>query len=276
MGLLIVLAGATLMALLGAMDDIRGLEPRTRFGSGLLISGTTAACALFTAGYTGPMTILGVLLLTLWLAGSSNAMNMLDGLDGLAAGVTAIAAAAIGTIALLAHNHTCVVLAFSLAGACAGFLRYNFRPASTFMGDVGSLFLGFTLASLVLLLLRGVGESRSIASVVVAAMLATGVPIGDMVLAMVRRFLNHKPLFQGDRSHSYDQLRDRFGFSVVKTVLICYLAGLLLGAVAVGISLQSPWSAVAATLIVIMALAAILIRGGFLYIPPTDSSRSAY
>jgi UDP-GlcNAc:undecaprenyl-phosphate GlcNAc-1-phosphate transferase len=206
-----------------------------------------------------------VLALTFWLAGAANALNMLDGLDGLAAGVSAIAALGLGAVALGAGNVAAAVLAFAVAGACLGFLPYNFRPAKTFMGDMGSLFLGFMLASSLLLLIRGAGEDTS-PSVFVAAVLAMALPVGDMLLAMIRRYMNHKPIFRGDRSHFYDQLRDRFHLSVVHAVLICYLVGVLMAVLAWAVA-QLPVVHAALVVVGCLLVSAIgLVRAGFVRI----------
>jgi len=258
-GLFPVLVGATLMALIGAVDDVAGLSPKMRLAAGGIVTvGTAAAVA---HGIGAPMWTQAVLVVafTLWLLGGANALNMLDGLDGLAAGVSAIGAVSIGVVALRAGGSGGAVLMFGLAGACLGFLRYNFRPASTFMGDVGSLFLGFTLAAAVLLLAR---EARLPA--VLGAMVALGVPVGDMLLAMGRRALNGKPLFQGDRSHCYDQLRDRFGCGVVKTVVTMYALAGAFGLLGIGVSLLGPRPALLATAAVVVVTVAAVLAGGFL------------
>jgi UDP-GlcNAc:undecaprenyl-phosphate GlcNAc-1-phosphate transferase len=200
---------------------------------------------------------------TLWVLGCANAMNMLDGLDGLAAGVSAIAAVGVGIVALRADNVACTMVSFALTGACVGFLRYNFRPASTFMGDVGSLFLGFALASSVLLLSKGVPGQPVLPSVL-GAMVALGVPVGDMLLAMGRRLVNHRPMFQGDRSHFYDQLRDRFGFGVVKTVVTLYAVAAAFCVLGFGISLLVWPQALTATAVIVSVAVAAVLRGGFL------------
>lgn len=253
------LTGATLMALMGAIDDIRGLTPKVRLAAGGIV--TVGASVVLMGALTVPLWGQAALVVacTLWLLGGANALNMLDGLDGLAAGVSAISAACIGFIALHAGATACAALMLSLAGACLGFLRYNFRPARTFMGDVGSLFLGFALTVAVVLLSR-----EASLPAVIGAMLALGVPVGDMLLAMGRRAINHKPLFQGDRSHSYDQLRDRFGFGVVKTVVIMYVVAALFGILGIGVSLLEPGLAlVAAVGVVVLSVGAVL-AGGFL------------
>jgi UDP-GlcNAc:undecaprenyl-phosphate GlcNAc-1-phosphate transferase len=114
-----------------------------------------------------------------------------------------------------------VTIAAALLGSCLGFLRYNFNPASIFMGDSGSLLLGFNSAVLMILL----GEKHR-ANLFIGAVMVFAFPIMDAALAIIRRWLNGRPLFRGDRSHLYDQLRDR-GWSVRQTVKVCYALGLI-------------------------------------------------
>jgi UDP-GlcNAc:undecaprenyl-phosphate/decaprenyl-phosphate GlcNAc-1-phosphate transferase len=263
-GLGVVLAGATLMALIGAVDDATGVSPRVRLGLGLAIAAGTAVGIVGISHGFGITQILLVCAFVLWLLGSANATNMLDGLDGLAAGVAGIAAVGIAVVAIAAGNLTCAIMSLSLAGASLGFLAYNFKPARTFMGDVGSLFLGFMLASSVLLLFRGTQDISGL-PYILGAMVALGMPIGDMLLAIVRRLLNHKPIFQGDRSHFYDQLRDRFGFGVVKTVLTCYILAAVFFALAT-LTASFDWlHALVSTIVVIVVAALATLAGGFLH-----------
>lgn len=262
-GLGVVLAGATLMALIGAVDDAAGVSPKARLRLGLIIAACTAAGAVGLNRGFGVSEFLLVCAFVLWLLGSANATNMLDGLDGLAAGVAGIAAVGIAIVALAAGNLTCAVMSFSLAGACSGFLAYNFRPARTFMGDGGSLFLGFVLASSVLLLFRGREDGRNL-PFILGAMIALGMPIGDMLLAITRRLLNHKPIFQGDRSHFYDQLSDRFGFGIVNAVLTCYLLAAVFAALAVFTASLNWVQALVGTIIIIVLALLATLAGGFL------------
>jgi len=259
--LLPVIGGSTLMWLLGALEDAVGIAARVRFGVGMLLA--AAAAVAVVSGVHGGIEVIVICMAALWLLGCANAMNMLDGLDGLAAGVSAIAAAGIGVVALLAGNVGCAVLTFALSGACLGFLRCNFRPACTFMGDGGSLFLGFTLAASVCMLSHGAPGKPAI-PLVLGTIIALSVPVGDMLLAMLRRLLNHTSPFEGDRSHCYDQLRDRFGFSVVKAVLTMYAVAAVFALLGVGISRLTPGQAWIAAVGVVVLAAGGLLSGGFL------------
>jgi UDP-GlcNAc:undecaprenyl-phosphate/decaprenyl-phosphate GlcNAc-1-phosphate transferase len=255
----LVLAGATVLAVLGAVDDAVAISARARFGLGLVVAlGTSVAVLYPTNPGVGGLALAFVA--ALWLLGCAHAMNMLDGLDGLAAGVAAIVALGIAAVAWLAGSPTCALLNLGLAGACLGFLRYNFHPASTFMGDVGSLFLGFSLASSVLLL--GIGHPRLPA--LLGVVLAVTAPVGDMLLAILRRLINHRPIFDGDRGHFYDQLRDRFGFGAVKTVLTVYALSLAFVVLGLCVSLLPWWQALLAAILVVAVAVAAAITGGFI------------
>jgi UDP-GlcNAc:undecaprenyl-phosphate GlcNAc-1-phosphate transferase len=159
----------------------------------------------------------------------SNAVNLIDGLDGLAAGVTAIAAATFFALAAVGTQLTAAALSAALIGACLGFLRYNFHPASIFMGDSGALFLGFALATISLL-----GVMKSVAAIALAVpLLIIGVPIFDTASAIVRRVRHKRPIQEADRGHIHHRLLGR-GFDQRQTVLTIYAwsAALAVGAFA--------------------------------------------
>ncbi len=171
--------------------------------------------------YSVPLTIVIVV-------AACNATNLIDGLDGLCSGVLGIISA--GFVILAVHLRVVypasplgddrVVLAMGMLGAALGFLPYNVNPAKIFMGDAGSMLLGFNAAVLLLMF----GEQR-IVRWMIGATIIFGLPVADMLLAMVRRWRNGKPIMIGDRSHYYDQLRDR-GLSIRRVAAISYLLAL--------------------------------------------------
>ncbi|MCG8407953.1 MAG: undecaprenyl/decaprenyl-phosphate alpha-N-acetylglucosaminyl 1-phosphate transferase [Phycisphaerales bacterium] len=228
--------------LTGLLDDIRHLSPVLR----LFIQVAVAGCLLF-AGVgravatallepcreglpefmLGPTTEIGLsaAFCAAVLAGATNATNLIDGLDGLCAGVLAIASLGfwvayitVDTVFSFGAEHEILIIVLPLGtlGACLAFLRFNFNPASMFMGDSGSLLLGFNVAVFIVLFAEHASWRGLLAGLTIF-----GFPIYDTALALGRRGLNKKPLFVGDRSHFYDQIRDR-GLSVRQTVLICY------------------------------------------------------
>jgi UDP-GlcNAc:undecaprenyl-phosphate GlcNAc-1-phosphate transferase len=170
----------------------------------------------------------------LWIAFMTNAMNWLDGLDGLAGGISSIAAF---TLALVAANNAqtlaIVVPVAALAGSTLGFLRYNFPPASIFMGDTGAMFLGYMLASLSV-----IGAVKGPAAVVlVVPLLVLGLPLYDSASTMFNRLRQGRPIYHADRGHLHHRLRDS-GLSVRETVLFMYAISGLLCVIALGVWLR--------------------------------------
>ncbi len=229
-----VSCGATLVFLIGLADDIFPLHPLIKFGvqavaaclayrGGTCISSLQLpGAAVLDLGWFGlPVTIFWFLLIT-------NAFNLIDGLDGLAAGVCFFASLVLLILSVMGGRYLVATGLAALVGTCLGFLRYNFNPASIFMGDSGSYFLGFMLASLSIL-----GSIKSQATVaVLIPVIALGLPLVDTVLAPVRRFFMGRQLFQPDKSHIHHKLL-RLGFSQRGAVLLLYGANILLGLFAI-------------------------------------------
>ena len=196
-----VLAGAALLAMIGLLDDIRGLSPLLRLGFEAY-----AAVALWQVGVGAGIfdTAWADLALTvLWVVAVTNAVNFIDNMDGLASGVTAMSA--LGIFAISAGNGDVLVssLALALAGASLGFLRYNLPPARIYLGDAGSLMLGFLLAALILKLDLPVGPA---APRVLATVLLAAVPLFDLMLVVVSRTRARRPFWVGGRDHTSHRL----------------------------------------------------------------------
>lgn len=227
--LVTLLGSATGIFLLGLTDDLKVLPARWKFLAELL--GAAILCLagvrIDSIGLGGDSRIvlgwLGWPVTILWIVGITNAVNMSDGLDGLAAGLSAIAC---GVIAIFATNSGQVVMALlmlALLGSLSGFLFFNFHPARVFMGDCGSLFLGFTLAAASVLC-----ASKTAALVG----LALGIPIFDTLLSMLRRFLERRSLFAADRGHFHHRMLE-LGFNQRRAVLAIY--AVTLSAVGLGL-----------------------------------------
>jgi len=250
-----IILGALLITVVGLIDDVYGVSPRVKVGGQLIAAamlagdtvGTNLARGLFISmgdswGFD-PMQIpmfdqitywLGALLVVVFVVGGCNAANLLDGLDGLAGGVTAIVAAGLTFIAValamgLYANHGAyslindpirVVTCLALLGAVLGFLPYNFHPANIFMGDTGSMLLGFLCVSTIMLFAER-GDSR----LVMAALIVFAVPIIDTSMAIIRRKSKGQPIFSPDNYHLHHQLT-RAGFSVRQSVVMLYLMAL--------------------------------------------------
>lgn len=242
-----ILSGALIMVVLGVFDDKYALGAKFK----LMIQIIAAAIPVI-AGVRIERIILPFLksggiefgwlaypITILWIVALTNAVNLIDGLDGLAAGVSAIASFSMFLIALMQGNYVIAVMSAALVGACCGFLPYNFSPASIFMGDTGSTFLGFVMASLSVL---GLFKIHAIISFAVP-FIAFGIPIFDTSFAIFRRIKEHRPIMSPDRGHLHHRLVD-MGFSHKQAVLIIYAICIVLGAVAV-LSFKSKLLAIA-------------------------------
>lgn len=234
----IVYLGAIAMVAVGAYDDTRGLG----FKPKLLVE-CVVAFALIHAGYridvsglvgTDPSTAMlySFPLTVLWIVGVINAVNLIDGVDGLAAGISAIAFASLAVVFGLAGNLPAVLVAVVVIGALTGFLMYNFNPASIFMGDSGSLFLGYGLA---VFALSGQSLADSRLAPLVPA-IALGLPLLDTALSMARRVAERKAIFAPDCDHIHHRMVARF--PVRRAVVTLYGVAALFGAAAVAVSVS--------------------------------------
>jgi UDP-GlcNAc:undecaprenyl-phosphate GlcNAc-1-phosphate transferase len=219
------------LALVGLVDDVRGgLSPWLRLA---LEAG--AGLAVWAMGYAAHLSglprALDAVVTVLWVAGVTNAFNLLDNMDGLSAGVSVIAALSIFGVACLQHRYLVAALAVALAGCAAGFLRSNFHPARIYMGDAGSLFLGFTI-SVLLLTLRANAPTRVGVAVILAI---AGVALFDTTLVMVSRVTHRRNPFTGGQDHTSHRLV-YLGLSVRKAVALTYLVGAALGGVAIAMT----------------------------------------
>jgi UDP-GlcNAc:undecaprenyl-phosphate GlcNAc-1-phosphate transferase len=251
-------AGGLAIAALGVYDDLRGANARIKF----LVQFAVAAF-IYWIGFRvdhianpfGPELHLGWLGLpftVLWIAGVVNAMNLIDGLDGLAGGVALIAIAPTFVISSINGAALMVLFTAALAGAVLGFLFYNFNPASIFMGDTGSMFLGFVLATTAI----QTNHKSSTAVAIVVPIIALGVPIIDTLLAMARRAARGVPMFSADRGHIHHRLL-AIGLSHRQTVLVLHGASIVLGVVALVLSFSSSSQAT----LVLLALSAVAYLG---------------
>ncbi len=256
--------GAGLIVVLGLVDDVRGL------GAWPKLAWQVGVASLMYAAFDyriellgnpmGPPFELGLLaypVTVLWFVAIINAINLIDGLDGLAGGVALIASCTLFVVCLLQPVELTAYASIALAGAVLGFLLYNFNPASIFMGDSGSLFLGFALAATSL---QGSVKSRAVVAILVPV-IALGVPFMDTLLAVVRRVLAGRSLFAADKGHVHHRLL-ALGFSHRRTVLMLYSACLLCALVALALVLaNSRQAAVLLTLYLLVAALAVRALG---------------
>ncbi|MCW5890267.1 MAG: undecaprenyl/decaprenyl-phosphate alpha-N-acetylglucosaminyl 1-phosphate transferase [bacterium] len=260
-----LLAGALVMVAAGALDDVRGTAPATKLVAQIVAAALAVAGGHWIAGVTNPFTGayvalggVGALLAVVWIVAITNAFNLIDGLDGLAAGVGLIGAGTLLVIAWIEGRADVLPLWAVLVGALAGFLVHNFAPASIFLGDSGSLLVGYLIA---LLALQGLEKSATVV-VVLSSVLALGLPIVDMALAIVRRTRASGPrgIVRADRAHLHHRLVDDGTMSHRRAVLVLYGVAVAGGAVAIVAALTQ---SVLNTALVVAAAAAcvILVRG---------------
>lgn len=196
-----------------------------------------------------PIPYLAVPLTMFWLVGLTNTVNLIDGLDGLAAGVAAIASFTIMLVALEQNFILVAVSTAALAGAACGFLKYNFNPAQIFMGDTGSMFLGFMLAGISV-----TGAVKSVATIaLIVPIFALALPILDTTFAIVRRLRGGVPIFKPDKGHLHHRLLS-VGFTQKQAVLLMYVISALFGLSAIALTAVSSQIAVIILLVVVAAI----------------------
>jgi len=238
-GVLGILLCGGLIMLLGIIDDKVALSPKVKFVGQIAIAALLVYSFdikinwiysplgeryIYFGDWAGPLTIL-------WIVSFVNVMNFIDGLDGLAAGISTIGALTLLLVSMQQGLASAVLLTAALAGAAIGFLRYNFNPAKIFMGDAGSMFLGFTLAALSV---HGVLKSTLAVSVVVP-ILAVAVPIFDTAFAIIRRVAAGRSIGEADKDHLHHRLL-RLGLSHRNTVLVMWAVSAWLGLSAVAVT----------------------------------------
>ncbi len=252
-----LLLGSTLIVFIGIIDDIKGLSPRIKLLgqiSAALVAVYFGVKVQFLTNPFSDMIILGKLAIpvtVLWIVGVTNALNLVDGLDGLAAGIASIASLTMGVIAFIEGQFASAFLAIILFSSIIGFLKYNFHPAKIFMGDTGSMFLGFSLS---IIAIEGLTKGATVISVFIPVVIL-GIPIFDTAFAIIRRFINGQPIFQADKQHLHHRLLD-LGLSHKQTVLAIYFISIMLSASAV---LLTKLSTEQGSLILIVISTAVLI-----------------
>lgn len=251
--------GALCMCLLGAIDDTRGVRATWKllgqvlFASGAYFSGFQihAISLPFTGEFQ--MGALALPVTILWIVGITNAINLIDGLDGLAAGVVFCAA---GTNFVVAISHDAILVALMMAtlmGALMGFLFYNFNPAKIFMGDSGSYFLGFVIATSSL----SGNQKSSTAVALLVPILALGIPIFDTLFSIVRRALERRPIFSPDRGHIHHRILD-LGLTHRRTVLLLYSLSVVFSFLAVTVSIGRDWQSGAALMMAVVMIVGLI------------------
>ncbi|PLR90797.1 glycosyltransferase family 4 protein [Bacillus sp. T33-2] len=228
-----ILFGSIIIILTGIIDDIIELSPKMKLLGQLIPAGTVLYGGLHIDFISLPFGMklefgwMSIPITLLWIIGITNSINLIDGLDGLASGVSAIALLSISGMAVLMNDWYVSSVGFILLASILGFLPYNFHPATIFLGDSGSLFLGYMIAVLSLLGFKNVTFISFIVPIVIL-----GVPISDTLFAIIRRVTTNKPFSAPDKYHLHHCLL-HIGFSHRQTVLIIYIMAVFFGAIGV-------------------------------------------
>jgi UDP-GlcNAc:undecaprenyl-phosphate GlcNAc-1-phosphate transferase len=225
--LLGVVGGATLLLGIGLWDDRRDLQPAVKLAGQILAAGlliwSGVQVTLFHQQWQN------IALTIFWVVGICNAINFLDNMDGLAAGISAVASGFFFALALVEELGLVASLAAAVLGACIAFLYYNFNPATLFMGDAGSLVLGFVLAVLGIKL-EFAGRPLGVTWMIPIIIL--GLPIFDTTLVVLSRIRRRKPIYEGGKDHTSHRLMQVFGMTQARSVMTLYLIATTLGLIA--------------------------------------------
>lgn len=252
-----VLLGGTVIVIIGILDDMYSLPAKIKllgqiFAAAILVLfgiqiewvNNPFGGYIYTEYFSIPLTIF-------WVISFTNVVNLIDGLDGLAAGVSAIASFTVILVAAQMGYYHVAILTAALAGGIVGFIRYNFNPATIFMGDTGSMFIGYMLAAISVL--GAVKTAATIALIVPA--IALGLPIMDTAFAIMRRYSNGRPIFQPDKGHLHHRLL-AMGMNQKQAVLLMYGITALLG---IGAVLWAEFDGFYAALIIAAIFTAVAV-----------------
>lgn len=252
MGLLL---GGSFIAVIGIIDDYKNLPAKVK-----LIGQIAAACILVAFDIridflTNPfgdwifLEYLSVPVTIFWIVGLTNTVNLIDGLDGLAAGVATIASITLMLVAYQQGDAFIVFITAALAGSALGFLKYNFNPARIFMGDTGSMLLGFILAGVSI-----IGTVKSATTIaLIVPILALGLPILDTTFAIIRRYRGGVPIFKPDKGHLHHRLLD-LGFTQRQAVLLMYVFSSFLGLSAIALTQVNEYAGVIILLFILFVI----------------------
>ena len=273
-----ILIGAGILAVLGVIDDCKELDAKLKFVVQII-----AALVVVLYGdikisvfsnpnvfSQSPYLVLpnwaSVTVTVLWIVFMTNAVNFIDGLDGLAAGVSAIMSMSLVFIAITYHEYDIALMGLAIMGSCFGFLPYNFNPAKIFMGDTGSMFLGYMLS---VLSVQGMFKSYAVISFAVP-LIMLGLPLFDALFAMMRRVLSGKNPMSADRGHLHHRLYD-MGFSQKQTVFILYAISGVLGITSILLAEQRFLRAMLLSICVIIFILIATMMGKNSYVHKIDS-----
>ncbi len=232
-----ILVGGTVILIVGIIDDLKPLPPRVKLLGQIVAATVLVMFDIRIEWLTNPfgdmlyVDYFAIPLTIIWVVSLTNTVNLIDGLDGLAAGVSTIASLTILLVALQQNFVSVAILTAALAGSALGFLQHNFNPAKIFMGDTGSMFLGYMLAAISIL-----GAVKSAATIaLIVPIVALGLPILDTAFAIIRRYMSGKPIFKPDKGHLHHRLLE-MGLTQKQAVLLMYVISGCLGLSAIALT----------------------------------------
>ena len=254
--------GAAILGITCFVDDVKGIKPLVKLAGQTLATIVVVSSGILIDNFTIPFKensvmineVFSYILTIVWIVGITNAINLIDGLDGLSSGITLIAC--ISLLIIFSLNESpliAIVLITALAGAIVGFLPYNFNPAKTFIGDVGSNFMGYAIAVISIL---GVAKTYT-AIVIVAPIMVLALPIFDTIWAIIRRIIKTKSIkgvFKADKGHLHHRLMAR-GYTQKQAVFILYGVTATLGMTAIILLDSGIWKAISFALLVVAIVA---------------------
>ncbi len=277
-----IIAGAGILCVLGIIDDCKGLDAKIKF----VVQIIAALVVVFYGDIRisvfsnpnvfseAPFVVLPMWLsatvTVIWIVFMTNAVNFIDGLDGLAAGVSAIMSMSMVFIAITYHEYEIALMGIALMGSCFGFLPFNFNPAKIFMGDTGSMFLGYMLS---VLSVQGMFKSYAVISFAVP-LIMLGLPLFDALFAMLRRLLTGKNPMSADRGHLHHRLYD-MGFSQKQTVFILYAISGVLGITSILLAEQRFLRAMLLLICVLIFLLIATLMGKNSYVHKVDTEETS-
>lgn len=232
--LLGIIVGSTLIVFMGFIDDINPISAKNKLLVQIISAGILVYNNIRIISFSNPLSInsspiilneyISIILSIIWIVGITNTFNLIDGLDGLTTGIATISSLMLSYIAFINGRYEFTMITLIIVGACLGFLPYNFNPAKIFMGDTGSLFLGFMLSAISL---DGTLKSATAITVLIPVCVLA-IPIIDTVTSIIRRLCRGQSPFEADKEHIHHKLMKK-GLGQKKTVLFLYLINSLFG-----------------------------------------------
>ncbi|MGB4984485.1 MAG: MraY family glycosyltransferase [Erysipelotrichaceae bacterium] len=230
-----ILIGSSIVFFTGLIDDLHDIKPLYKFAGqslGALVTIFVGGVCLSKMTLPFDIVISNKVILTIityfWMVGVTNAINLIDGLDGLSCGTTTIVLTTMSIIAFGMNRFDVMGIALIMIGALLGFLRYNFHPASIFVGDCGALFIGFIVSCISL-----IGFKSTTMIALILPLIILFVPLADTTLAIIRRKIAHKSIGEADKGHTHHKLMYDMKLGHVKTVLVLYVVTALFGVTAI-------------------------------------------